>query len=480
MVVSLSGPQPLDQLQQVAKDRVRRAFEAVDGVASVDIAGGPTREIHVNVDVIKLRAYNLGFNSVQQALQTEQVETQAGSLSSAGKNVNVRFNGLVKAPADLGSILVAQQPNGRIYIRDLATIDDSFLKDQPLSRVDGAPAVSFTVTKLPNASSLQLSSDIYEVMAQLEPTLPQGMHFTVSFDIAHYTQQSFNTIQKTLGEAVLFTGLILLLFVHTWRSTLIVLISIPTSVLTTFGFMYVAGLNLNLFSMLTLTLSVGILVDDSIVVLENIARHMGLGDPPWVAGNQRTQRDRSGGHHHHSGRCRRLPADRPHSRHFGRDHPVLRAGDYLRDADIVAGVIHAYAAAGEPLPGAGAAHSHERGQLVGSFGGRWDAAFERIGSLYRRLLEKVLTGRLLRFVPTGGGRRGIGARWLVILMGILSLFAGFAALATGRVGFDVFPSGDQSKVDVTVNMPPPPTSPAPTPWCVRLRWSSKHTRRSSK
>ena len=104
-----------------------------------------------------------------------------------------------------------------------------------LSRVDGTPSVTFVVTKLASANSIQVSHDIRNVMAQLEPNLPQGMHFGVGYDVAIYAQTSFNTIQKTLLEAVLFTGLILLLFLHTWRSTLIVLIAIPTSVLTTFG-----------------------------------------------------------------------------------------------------------------------------------------------------------------------------------------------------------------------------------------------------
>ncbi|HLY64343.1 MAG TPA: efflux RND transporter permease subunit, partial [Chloroflexota bacterium] len=224
LVITLSGPQPLDQIQQVATDRVQRAFEAVKGVASVQVAGGPIREVHVKVDPNKLQARGLGLDSVQQALQSEQIELPAGSLISAGKDVNVRFTGLVKTPAQLGQIIVAQQATGPVYIRDVATIDDTFKKGSAVSRIDGRPTVSFTVTKLASASSLQVSGDVQKVMAQLQPSLPQGMKFDIGYNIASYTQQSFNTIRKTLTEAVIFTGLILLLFLHTWRSTLIVLI----------------------------------------------------------------------------------------------------------------------------------------------------------------------------------------------------------------------------------------------------------------
>jgi HAE1 family hydrophobic/amphiphilic exporter-1 len=452
IVVSISGPQPLDQIQQVAKDRVQRAFEAVHGVASVSITGGPTREIHVKVDLNKLQSRDLGLNTVQQALQSEQLELPAGSLPSAGKDVNVRFTGLVKTPAELGNIIVAQQPSGPVYVRDVATIDDTFKKNQAISRVDGVPTVSFTVTKLASASSLQVSGDIRKVMADLQPGLPQGMHFDVGYDIATYTQQSFNTIRKTLLEAVLFTGLILLLFLHTWRSTLIVLISIPTSVLTTFGFMNLLGMNLNLFSMLALTLAVGILVDDSIVVLENIYRHMGLGDPPWVAAiNGRSEIG--------------LAAITITSVDIAVYLPIALipgiSGEFIRPFALVitAATLTSLAVSFTLTPllasrylTAEQALKHGGGRLA-AFGRAWDAGFERVGHRYQRLLGRVLTGRILRFLPGHRGQRGIGARWLVIAVGLLSLVVGLGTLATGRIGFDIFPSGDQSEVDLTVTMP---------------------------
>jgi hydrophobic/amphiphilic exporter-1 (mainly G- bacteria), HAE1 family len=452
IVVTLSGPQPLDQIQEVAKDRVQRAFETVSGVSSVAIGGGPIREIHVKADLNKLQARGLGLNSVQQALQSEQLEQPAGSLPSAGKNVNVRFTGLVKTPAELGSIVVAQQEQGPVYIRDVATVDDTFKKNQPISRIDGTPTVALTVTKLASASSLQVSGDVHKVMDQLQPSLPQGMHFDVGYDLATYTQQSFNTIRKTLLEAVLFTGLILLLFLHTWRSTLIVLISIPTSVLTTFGFMNLLNMNLNLFSMLALTLAVGILVDDSIVVLENIYRHLGLGEPPWVAAiNGRGEIG--------------LAAITITSVDVAVYLPIALipgiSGEFIRPFALVitAATLTSLAVSFTLTPLLAsrylrAEHALKRGVgRMAAFGRRWDAGFDGLAHLYQRVLAKVLTGRILRFLPGRRGRRGIGARWLVIVVGVLSLFVGLGTLATGRVGFDVFPSGDQSEVDLTVTMP---------------------------
>jgi len=452
LVVEMSGPQPLEQIQQVAKDRIQRTLEAVPGVASVALAGGPIREIHVKVDLDKLQARGLGLNSVQQALASGQIEIPAGSLPYASKNVNVRLTGLVQTPAQLGNIVVDQQPSGPVYIRDVATIDDTFKKDQPISRIDGTPTVGLTVTKLAAASSLQVSGDVRKAMAQLQPNLPQGMHFVVGYDIANYTQQSFNTIRKTLVEAVLLTGLILLLFLHTWRSTLIVLIAIPTSVLTTFGVMNVLGMNLNLFDMLALTLAVGILVDDSIVVIENISRHLGQGDPPWVATiNGRSEIG--------------LAAITITMVDVAIYLPIALipgiSGEFIQPfaLTIAAATLTSLAVSFTLTPLLASRflrveHALKQGAgPLDAFGRRWDNGFDRVGRGYQRLLGKVLTGRILRFLPGRHGRRGIGARWLVIVAGLLSLVIGLGTLATGRIGFDIFPSGDQSEVDVTVTMP---------------------------
>src|SRR5205807_6433262 len=132
---------------------------------------------------------------------------------------NVRLNGLVTQTDQLGQIVVATTARGPIHLEDVATIQDGFKAAQVLTRVDGVPAVTITATKLVNANTLAVSQGIRQAMADLQPTLPTGMRLNVVTDAATYTQQSFDTIQRTLIEAVLFTGLILLVFLHTWRST---------------------------------------------------------------------------------------------------------------------------------------------------------------------------------------------------------------------------------------------------------------------
>jgi HAE1 family hydrophobic/amphiphilic exporter-1 len=465
--VAVSGPQPLEQLQKVATDRLQKQLEAVPGVGSVTVGGGQTREIQVKVDLSKLQARGIGLNTVQSALQSEQLEVPSGVLTGpGGKEVNVRVTGLVSQPADLAKIVVAQTPSGPVYLGDVATIEDGAKKQDIISRVNGEPAVRLNITKLASANTIDVSNGIRAKMAELQPSLPQGMVLDVTYDAATYTQQSFNTIRITLLEAIFFTGLILLLFLHTWRSTTIVLIAIPTSVLTAFVMMKLFHYNLNLMSMLALTLSVGILVDDSIVVLENIYRHMGLGEPPYVAAvNGRSEIG--------------LAAITITMVDVVVYLPIALmsgiAGDFIRpfaltvaSATLISLVVSFTLT---PLLASrflnvGHVLKHGAGPLA-VFGRWWDRLMEGLGHGYQGLLRLVITGKLFRFgfVRAGvlrltGGRYGrwiptsIGARWGVIVVGMLTLVAGVALVAIGLVGFDFFPSGDQSEVDIELQMPP--------------------------
>ena len=444
ITIGLSGPQSVDRLQQVAEDIVQKRFELIDGVGSVQLLGGPTREIQVKVDLSKLQGRGLGLNSIQQALQSEHVEFPAGVLAAGTADVNVRLGGLVREPSQLGEIIVAQRATGPIFLKDVATVVDASKRVETINRVNGVPAVTLTVTKLASANTLEVSRLIREAMAELEPSLPPRMEMYVVSDAATYTQQSFNTIRKTLAEAVLFTGLILLLFLHTWRSTLIVLIAIPTSIFTTFGLMGLLGLNLNLISMLALTLSVGILVDDSIVVLENIYRHLGLGEMPVLAAlNGRNEIG--------------LAAITITMVDVVVYLPISLitdlSGEFVRPFALVitSATLTSLLVSFTLTPLLGSRylrleHALKQGNgLLDRFGRRWDAGFDRVSRGYQRLLTRVLSGHILRIVAM---------RWVVILIGFGSFVFGIALLSTGRIGFDLFPSGDQSEIDVTLIMPP--------------------------
>ncbi len=449
IIIALSGPQSANQLQSLATDRLQRSFEGIPGVQSVQVGGGAAREIHVKVDVDKLRAYGLGFNQVQQALQSEQLESPAGQLTSADKNLNVRLTALVTQPDQLKQIIVANTATGPVYLKDIAIVEDGFKTTQSIIRVNGTPAVGITITKLANGNAIQISQAVRQQMARLQPTLPAGAKMDIYFDTANYTQQSFSTIRKTLVEAVLFTGIILLLFLHTWRSTLIVLVAIPTSLLTAVGVMLLMGMDLNLFSMLALTLAVGILVDDSIVVLENIYRHLKLREPPLLA----TINGRSEiGFAALTITMVDVVVYLPMALIPGVAGQFLAPFALVIAAATLTSLVVSFTLT--PLLASrflsqSHALSHGSGPLT-RFGRWWDRGFDRLANGYRHLLQAVLTGKLVRI----GSRRRIAARWGVVVIGIASIVASLLFVASGRIGIDIFPSGDQSEVDVSLNMPP--------------------------
>src|SRR6266498_1338245 len=280
--VVLSGPQPLTALQALTEDVISPQLNSVPGVGTTVLRSGVTREVHVSVDQEQLRGRGLSINNVLATVQSQQIEVPAGSITQGKQNISVFFDALAPRIDALGDLVVTQTASGPVYLRNVARIEDTYRKRDGFVRVDGRDGISMIVMKLPDANTITVAGAIKRKLAELQPQLPPGARLDVVLDASNYTANSFNTVRNALLEAVLITGL-MLLFLHTWRSTLIVLVSIPVSLLSTLTLMAVLHYNLNLLTMVALTVSVGILVDDSIVVLENIARHLERGKNAFQA-----------------------------------------------------------------------------------------------------------------------------------------------------------------------------------------------------
>src|ERR687884_1435710 len=283
MQLSISGNRDLGQLQRLAEDKIQKRLEATDGVAQVSFYGGLQREIQVQVDQQKLQARGLSILQVNQALAGDNLNVPAGSLTQQGKDWTVRLDNQAQTPEELNSVLVANTSSGPIFLRDVATVLDTYKKVSTVQRTNGSPALGVSILKQSSANTVETADKIKKTIAQLQPELPGDVHMTISLDTSIFTRNSLSDVQRELTQAVFLTGMVLLLFLHTFRSTLIVLLAIPTSLIATLGVMFFLGLSLNMMSLMGLTLTVGILVDDSIVVLENIFRHLQLGEGPREA-----------------------------------------------------------------------------------------------------------------------------------------------------------------------------------------------------
>ncbi|MCC6628548.1 MAG: efflux RND transporter permease subunit [Chloroflexi bacterium] len=282
-VISLAGARPLDQLFQFGKDVVKPRLEAADGVGSVTLSGGLERELKVKVDPERLRSYGLSLDQIQAALARENLSLPGGSIDRGSLQVNVRLAGLYQSPDELRSLIISQGPSGTVLLRDVAAIEDGFKRVSTITRLNGENTVTFSVIKQASANEVRTADAVRAEVKKLQASLPPGVTLTVISDQSLFTRTSINSVNTTLLEAVALTGLVLLLFLHTLRSTIIVLFAIPTSLISTFFVMNLLGFSLNIMSTLALVLVVGVLVDDSIVVLENIVRHLELGETPWTA-----------------------------------------------------------------------------------------------------------------------------------------------------------------------------------------------------
>src|SRR5438132_4140175 len=290
MEVALTGGSP-DQLFQVANDQFIPALTSIPGVAAINISGGLQTEIQVRVDYAKLAAYGVTLPQVTTALTSANVDAPIGSIQQGQQTLNVRSLGAFQSIDDLSNLVVSQTTTGGpILLHDLATIERAYKQQTQLQRLS-APlngqvaqdAVGLQIVKQSDANALQVADSVRVALAKLQNLLPNGSQVVITNDTSVFTRASLDAIQHDLLLSVLLVGGVMLLFLHAWRHTVIVLLAIPTSLVSTFLVMYILGFSLNIMSLMALALMIGILVDDSIVVLENIHRHLGLGENPHQA-----------------------------------------------------------------------------------------------------------------------------------------------------------------------------------------------------
>lgn len=278
--VSLTGQMPPRELYQFLKDRLKPRLEQVDGVSAVTIIGGQEREIRVELDNQKLNAYGISVLQVSQALARENLDFPTGKVDEDLNQYIVRLAGKFRSLDEIRSVVIAAGPRGVVYLRDIAAVVDGTRETFTISRLDGETSIALAIQKQSDANSVKTSDRLHATFRELERENGDRIHFTVAQDLTDFTRNSLSEVQRDLFLAILMVAVVLFLFLHSARNSLIVLLSIPTSLVTTFFFMWLFDYTLNLMSLMALALVIGILVDDSIVVLENIHRHLEKGEPP--------------------------------------------------------------------------------------------------------------------------------------------------------------------------------------------------------
>ncbi|GAA4401878.1 efflux RND transporter permease subunit [Nibrella viscosa] len=270
---------PPTQLYDLLNDKLKPQLSNVAGVGQVNIIGGTVRQIQVNVDQEKLRAYGLSIGQVSQAINSANTSFPAGQLETRESQYSIRFDASVETLNRMRQLIVARKASGaQILLSDVAEVVDATAKPTAINHINGKPSVGVQIQKQSDANAVDVSKLVRERIATLEKQYAStGLSFNIAADQSTYTLASANAVVDDLFLAVLIVSVVMLLFLHSFRSSLFVLVALPSSMLPTFVLMNLAGFSLNLMTLMALSLVVGILVDDSIVVLENINRHLEMG-----------------------------------------------------------------------------------------------------------------------------------------------------------------------------------------------------------
>jgi multidrug efflux pump len=264
-----------DYADRVVKERLQR----LPGVGSIIVGGEKRLAVRVRLDAQRLAAYQLTVDDVVDAIQRENVEIPSGRVESTLREFVVQTQGHFPTPESFNDLIVAYREDTPVRLRQVGTAGPGDENERSLGRFNLRPTISLGVLKQSNANTVAVARAVRAEVATLQPTLPPGYRLVIAFDSAVFIEDSLDEVQQSLLMAGLLVVLVILLFLHVPRSALIPAVTIPTSVLATFGVMHFLGFTINNLTLLALTLSIGVVVDDAIVVLENAHRHLEQGAP---------------------------------------------------------------------------------------------------------------------------------------------------------------------------------------------------------
>jgi HAE1 family hydrophobic/amphiphilic exporter-1 len=283
LMLSATAEESYAALNKILDDRLVNSLNRIDGVGAVSVIGAPLREIQINVDPHKLEAYNLTVEQLGQIIAAENVNIPGGSLDIGSHTYNIKADLEFRDSRDLNDIVIASRDGQDIYLREVAHIKDTIEKLSNDTRVNGNKAMAIMVQKQSGSNSVQIAREVLAQVEKLKPTLPQDVRLEVIFDTSESIQDSINSLSETVLLAFVFVILVVLFFLGRWRATIIICLTIPISLVVSFIYLYMTGSTLNIISLSSLSIAIGMVVDDAIVVLENITTHIERGSSPKEA-----------------------------------------------------------------------------------------------------------------------------------------------------------------------------------------------------
>lgn len=282
-LLSVEAKESMAGLYKILDDAVVNPLARVDGVGSVSISGAPKREIHVYCDPKKLEAYNLSVEQISSLISAENRNTPGGAFDVGSNTYSLRVQGEFDESQQMADIPVASYEGRTIYLKDVARIDDSLEERTQRTYVGGQQGAMIIIQKQSGANSVKISEEVMKMLPKLQKNLPSDVKLGVIVDTSDNIRNTIASLEETVLYALLFVMIVVFLFLGRWRATLIIVITIPVSLIASFIYLAATGNTLNIVSLSALSISIGMVVDDAIVVLENVTTHIERGSDPKQA-----------------------------------------------------------------------------------------------------------------------------------------------------------------------------------------------------
>ncbi len=290
ITVAVTADKPVRDITEFADRVLRRRLESSDGVGQVVVIGGRKRQVNLWLDPALLRAQKLSVNDVARALQSQNADVPGGRLDQGGQSVTLRTRGRIETIAGFGDVVLREVNGHPVRLRDVARVEDGMAEPRTQASVNGEATVLLQIRKQSGTNTVEVASNVKQRLAELETILPPGYQLRIVRDEAQFIEASIASVQEHLIVGSILAAIVVFVFLGNVRSTMIAAIAIPTSIVATFALIWYMGFTLNMLTMLALTLSVGIVIDDAIVVLENIYRFIEeKGMPPMQAAVEATR-----------------------------------------------------------------------------------------------------------------------------------------------------------------------------------------------
>ncbi|MFA9389049.1 MAG: efflux RND transporter permease subunit [Prolixibacteraceae bacterium] len=280
---SVSAKESLEGLEKIIDEKVVAPLNKIDGIGNIGLSGAPTRQISVDIDPVLLEAHHLTIEQIGNAIMMENMNMPSGYLKMGKLQYPLRVEGEFSSSSEIGNVIVGNYNGSTIQLKDVATITDGTREADIEERINGQIGARMFIMKQSGGNTVKIARQVKEELEKIKKTLPADIQINTIFDSSEFINSSIKNLSETLLYALIFVSGIVFLFLGRWRATFIIVLTIPIALIVSFIYLYMSGNSINIISLSSLSIAIGMVVDDAIVVLENISKHIDRGSSPREA-----------------------------------------------------------------------------------------------------------------------------------------------------------------------------------------------------